>query len=59
MLMPLFLALSGCVTVARNYLPQRTEISEPPLNAVNTAHVGDNNEYIKYRVLQNFNPAAY
>jgi hypothetical protein len=41
-LMPLFLTVSGCVAVARNYLPQRTEISEPPLHAVSTAHVGDN-----------------
>jgi len=33
--------LSGCVSVKYNYQPQRTEISEPPLNAVVTAYVGD------------------
>lgn len=33
--------LSGCVTVADNYSPKSTEVSEPPLNSVNTAHVGD------------------
>jgi len=35
------LGASGCVSVATNYSPETTDISEPPLNAVNTAYVGD------------------
>ena len=34
--------LSGCVSVKDNYRPQRTKTSEPPLNTVVTAYVGDN-----------------
>jgi hypothetical protein len=41
-LLPLFFVASGCVAVARNYLPERTDISEPPLDTVTTAYVGDN-----------------
>jgi len=34
--------LCGCVSVKYNYSPRPTRISEPPLNTVVTAHVGDN-----------------
>ncbi len=44
--------LSGCVTPIYNYYPERTKISEPPLNIVVTAYVGDNmllqGEYIEH-----------
>jgi len=35
------LALSGCATPVSNYQPEPTNISEPPLNTVCTAQVGD------------------
>lgn len=34
-------ALTGCATPKYNYVPQSKQISEPPLNSVNTAYVGD------------------
>lgn len=37
----LLVIISGCVSVKYNYRPQMTEISEPPLNTVATAYVGD------------------
>lgn len=40
LLLPLVL-LFGCVTPKYNYYPERTKISEPPLNAVVNAYVGD------------------
>ena len=36
------LLLSGCVVPKYNYYPETTRISEPPLNTVVTAYVGDN-----------------
>ena len=38
----LLTVLSGCVTVKNNYHPEKTRISEPPLNTVVAAYVGDN-----------------
>ena len=40
LLLPVLL-LVGCATPKYNYFPTRTEISEPPLNTVVTAYVGD------------------
>ena len=34
--------LIGCAVPQYNYMPSRTQISEPPLGSVNVAHVGDN-----------------
>jgi hypothetical protein len=34
-------ALAGCATPKYNYVPQSKQISEPPINSVNTAYVGD------------------
>jgi hypothetical protein len=39
---PVLALLGGCVSPKYNYVPQTTEISEPPLNTVVTAYVGDN-----------------
>ena len=48
----LLVIFSGCVSVKYNYQPERTKISEPPLNNVVTASVGDNmlrqGEYTEY-----------
>lgn len=33
--------LSGCASVVHNYAPKSSEFSEPPLNTVTVAHVGD------------------
>lgn len=50
--LPLLVLLYGCVSVKYNYQPQRINISEPPLNAVVTAYIGDSmlrqGEYIEY-----------
>lgn len=34
-------ALTGCATPDFNYIPKTMGISEPPLNSINTAYVGD------------------
>jgi hypothetical protein len=34
--------LSSCATMSQRYIPKRTEVSEPPINSINTAHIGDN-----------------
>lgn len=41
LLATLTISLSGCVTVAGNYRPATTDISEPPLGVIATANVGD------------------
>ncbi|WP_283709086.1 hypothetical protein [Pseudoalteromonas prydzensis] len=35
------LVLSGCASPDYNYLPETTQISEPAINSINTAYVGD------------------
>lgn len=35
------LAVVGCATPLTNYQPQMREISEPPINSINEAYVGD------------------
>jgi hypothetical protein len=37
----LVIMASGCASVVHNYAPKSSEFSEPPLNAVTVAHVGD------------------
>lgn len=37
----LMITMSGCVTVAGNYRPETSEISEPPLDVVTTVNIGD------------------
>jgi len=34
--------LAGCSTPKYNYYPEKTEISEPPLNSIVTVYIGDN-----------------
>ncbi len=38
----LIVFLAGCATQTYNYYPEVTEISEPPLNSIETVYVGDN-----------------
>lgn len=40
-LVAVIVVFSGCVSPKYNYTPQRTEISEPPLDTVVTAQIGD------------------
>jgi hypothetical protein len=51
LILPLAL-FGGCVSVTYNYQPETTKISEPPLNTVVTAYIGDNmlrqGEYTEY-----------
>ncbi len=37
----LALLLTACATPDFNYVPQSTQVSEPPLGSVNTAYIGD------------------
>ena len=41
-LVVLLLLVTSCTAPKYNYYPERTEISEPPLNSITTVYVGDN-----------------
>ncbi|MBA6244202.1 MULTISPECIES: hypothetical protein [Psychrobacter] len=39
--LPAVMLLTGCATSLENYKPTTRQISEPPINSINTANIGD------------------